>query len=275
MAAVFTGLDLPIRQGLAGFDRQLPVVQHTFSRERGFEVVFFPHRDTAAGDDEVEIFSRFAQRGAGGLQAVRHQTEVFAAPAQGMHAGDEGGAVAVVNGTGPQRLAWHHQFISGGEHTHTRLAIYGYRGGANRRHHAQRLRRQTCALRKHHLPHRHVFTTPSNGIANRRHGQEPHRAIQAFGLFLHQHCIRPWRNGRTSEDAGSGARLQRLAHTARGNALAHGQHRAHFFDVGHAQGITIHSAVVVGRDVEGGDNVSGQDTAQGGGDGHSFRAKSV
>jgi hypothetical protein len=73
----------PVRKRFAGFDGNLPQVQRAQALHGGLDVVFFPHRDTATGQDHVVGLGRIAQACHGGLTLVGHDAQIghFAAHA--------------------------------------------------------------------------------------------------------------------------------------------------------------------------------------------------
>ena len=115
---------------------------------------------------------------------------------------------------------------------------------------AQRSRAQALAGLQHHRAARHVFALPAYPLAQCRLHRHLHPAVGMQGaVFLHDDGVGPCRHGRTREDAGQGAGGQGGPCAACGNALRHGQGpRA---QVGHAQGVAVHGAVVVAGHVQG------------------------
>jgi hypothetical protein len=92
-------------------------------------------------------------------------------------------------------------------------------------------------------------------------------AVEAAQL-LHHHRVGAVGDGRAGEDAGGGARRQRVADAAGRDALGDHQPRAGGGHVGTAQRVAVHRRVVEGRHVEAGDLVDREHPPEGFGGGH-------
>ena len=65
-----------IGKWLAGFDRYLPQIELAQGLHRWLDVVFFPHRDTAAGQNEVVLLAGTVERGNRCIKLVGHDAQV-------------------------------------------------------------------------------------------------------------------------------------------------------------------------------------------------------
>ena len=186
---------------------------------------------------------------------------------------------------GSQRLPALDQFVAGGENAHFQRTEYGQVDDALRGGHAQVHGGQDAAGREGGLACADVFTPAAHVLAwflAGRKGDRFRRASAAIGLaacalqgcvigmaadvFLHHHGIGAGGHGGTGHDApglsggqgGRGIAGQRAAtHRQRGVTLG--------VQVGMTQGVAVHGRVVAGRQVQAGNDVTGQHPAEGGG----------
>ncbi len=218
-----------------------------------------------------------AQHRAGGVQAVGHVAQVGDDAALAAQQRAQHEAVGVVDRSGRQRLAGHHQLIPGGEQRDARPRRDVQAGHAHGGRQADGRGVHPVAGAQHGVALHHVLALASDGHAG--HGQfvDAHRAeriVRAGGgdglaVFLHHHGIRAGGNLRPGEDARRGAGGQRLAGPAGDDALAHRQQGAGApHQVGQADRIAVHRAVVFGRHVHRGHDVLRQHAGPGLGRGH-------
>ena len=131
---------------------------------------------------------------------------------------------------------------------------------------------QAVAGLQHAVPPQDVFALAADGHAGRgplvdadgAEGIVQSRGRHGFAVLLHHHRIGAAWHLRAGEDAGRTAGGQRQADLAGGDALADGQHGAGGVDqVGHANGVAVHRAVVFGRHVDARHDVARQHAAPG------------
>ena len=156
---------------------------------------------------------------------------------------------------GGQRLAGHHQLVAGGEQRHPQAAEHRQRGAAHRGGEAEHLRAEALAGGEHHRAAGDVLAGATDPFARAGKVVDEHAVAVEAAELLHHHRVGALGDRRAGEDAGGGARRQRMADAAGRDALGDHQPRASGGHVGTAQRIAVHRRVVEGRYVEAGDLV--------------------
>jgi hypothetical protein len=203
--------------------------------------------------DQVVAGRRAAHGVLRGVQPVGHDAQVDDLAAGGLQQAAQREAVGVVDGTGLQRLAGHHQFVAGGKQRHARLARTVSVAAPT-----DAARPSACGVSRlpgsstvapcgTSSPRRRIHW-PGCGTVLTRTRPGPRRP--GLALLLHHHRGRRRRHLRAGEDARRRAARQRLADHAGRDALRHRQHGAGGRHVGGVQRIAVHRGVVLGRHVQ-------------------------
>ncbi len=246
-------------QRLARFDRQLPQGQLAGFAQGGAEVVGLPHRDTAGGQDQVDI-AQLGQAAAGACQVIRQDARIDHVAAQPLQPADQQPAITVVDLPRPQRQAGFDQFVTGGQHRHPHLAHHVQPAVAQGRGQAQLDRPKPGAGAHHLFALAGFLALGTNVLPDLQRFKKAYPAIlRHLGVFLHLDAVGAFGQRRPGEDTRTGARLQRLRRMTGENPLADRQGFA--LPVGQTQGVTVHGAVRPRWQVERGHQVAGQHTA--------------
>jgi len=227
-------------------------------------MVFLPHRDAAAGEDQVVFGGRLAKGGAGGLEIIGNAKRGTHFAAQAFEQADEGERVGVIDPAGRQGLAGFDEFIAGRQHRYLETAPHRQFGQARRGGKGNLLGPQQGAGRKDFLALLHVLATAADVLPHLRDMPEDHPVCAGFAQFLHHHRIGARRQRGAGKDAGGATGLQGLADTTGGQALRHRQANAGSADVGGPDGIAIHGGVIEGGHGDAGKLRLGEHPAGGG-----------
>ena len=249
-----------VGEGLARLDGDLPQIKATQGLHSGLDVVFFAHRHTAAGQDQVMRLRSRLQRSQGGIAPVRHDAQIADLTAQPVQKRAQEKTVGVVNAAGfhllGRHLTRHDQLIPGRKQGHARPARHLQAVQPDARRQAERSRCQARTARQHHSAPSHVLTSPPDPPARLGQGvQADGRQFVTLGgqqltVFLHHNSVGASGNRGAGEDPSGATSGQRHATGAGSNPLAHRQHRARAGQIGAAQRIAVHRAVVLRRHLQ-------------------------
>ncbi|KTC41256.1 hypothetical protein AO269_02735 [Pseudomonas putida] len=244
-------------QRLAGFDRQFPEGQLTLLAQGDAEKIGFAHRDAPRGQNQVHITQR-RQALACLLQIVGQNPGVHHFAAQPTQGTAQHLTIAVVDLSGPQRLTRFDQFIACRQYRHPWSANHVDMGLPHGRQQSQLDRAQSSARHQQAVADTGFLPLRTDVLANSQGLVEAHPLIILdASVFLHFHAVGAVRHRGAGEDACAGAGLQRLGYGAGEDTLADAQ--GFTLPIVSAQRVAVHGAVGPGWQVEGGDQVIGED----------------
>ena len=166
---------------------------------------------------------RTYERIARALQIIRHDAEIVHLAAQRFEQTAQHEAVRVVDASGRQRLARHHQLVTGEEGRDTQPSIHGESRGSDRRSERAMLRLQSNTGLQHDVAAPDVDAGFTDCLAARRSFVQRHLVANGIALLLHDDRVGSRGNRGAGKNARRGSGLERNAHLTRGNALADAQ----------------------------------------------------
>ena len=200
------------------------------------------------------------QRRQSGIAPVRHDAQIADLTAQPVQEPAQEKTVGVVNAAGfhllGRHLTRHDQLVAGGKQGHARPARHLQAVQPDARRQAERSWCQARTARQHHRAPCHVLTSPPDPLGRCGQSAQPDGRQSAtlggqqFTVFLHHDSVSTSGNRSAGEDPSSAASGQRHATGAGSNPLAHRQHRARAGQIGAAQRIAVHRAVVLRRHLQ-------------------------
>ena len=115
-----------------------------------------------------------------------------------------------------------------------------------------------------------VFTRQTDILAGFYRGGKTHALVAHFGLFLHDHRVRPGRDRRAGHDAHAAVGRPLAVERRAGEGFPGDRQRRIGRQIGEAHRIAVHRRVSERRHVERRDHRGGGDAAGGGGQGDGF-----
>ena len=242
-------------------------------------MVLLADRHAAAGQHQIVVARGLTHRLHGCGALVRDNAQIADAAAQALQHGTQKETVGVVDGARLHgfgcHLTRHHQLVTGRKQRHPRPTTDLQPIHADARCEPQFGWPQPPAALQHHRAARHVLAGASYPLPRLRHLQNAQQWVYLpgicgrirlrlqFAILLHHNRVGAGRNRRSGEDARSAARLQRRAAGARRDALCNPQPRLQPDQVGTAQRVAVHRAVVVRGHLQRRDDIAGQDPGVG------------
>ncbi|MNP09710.1 hypothetical protein D3C76_1018260 [compost metagenome] len=234
-------------QRLARLHRQAPQVQFAEFADRLLEMVALAHRNAARGDQHIPFRSGQAQRIAAGRQGIGEHAVVvqFHAPAVEQRADAE--AVDVVDLPGSQLLARLAQLVAAAQQADAQAPMDRYFGDPDTGQQAQLLDAQAAALAQQRGALAQFLAAQAHMAAAPYRRQDHPLAVDS-AVFLGDHAVGARRQRRAGEDAYGVPRGQRIAgRIAGGDAAGQRQRATGVRQIGGAQRVAVHRAVVPGR----------------------------